>query len=90
MQVQNKIADQEQKLRNALIEAEQLHSSMTAMNDWLNSVESYLGCLEHVSRNPETVEKQINEHIIFQAEVKIFAICKSMKRLNIYEFISAI
>lgn len=43
---------------------------MTAMNDWLNSAESYLGCLEHVSRIPDTVEKQMNEHTKFQAEVK--------------------
>ncbi|VDP23403.1 unnamed protein product [Onchocerca flexuosa] len=42
---------------------------MTAMNEWLNSAESYLGCLEHVSRIPETVEKQMNEHTNFQAEV---------------------
>uniref|UniRef100_A0A0R3RSE7 GAR domain-containing protein n=1 Tax=Elaeophora elaphi TaxID=1147741 RepID=A0A0R3RSE7_9BILA len=69
IQVQDKIGDREQKLRIALSEAEQLHSSMTAMNDWLNSAESYLGCLEHVSRIPDTVEKQMNEHIKFQAEV---------------------
>lgn len=72
LQVQDKIGDREQKLRIALTEAEQLHSSMTAMNDWLNSAESYLGCLEHVSRIPDTVEKQMNEHIKFQAEVKFW------------------
>ncbi|MCP9258009.1 hypothetical protein DINM_001173 [Dirofilaria immitis] len=53
----------------ALTEAEQLRSSMTAMNEWLNSAENYLGCLEHVARIPETIEKQMNKHIKFQAEV---------------------
>uniref|UniRef100_A0AAF5PYW1 GAR domain-containing protein n=2 Tax=Wuchereria bancrofti TaxID=6293 RepID=A0AAF5PYW1_WUCBA len=69
IQVQDKIDDREQKLRIALTEAEQLHSSMTAMNDWLNSAESYLGCLEHISRIPDTVERQMNEHTKFQVEV---------------------
>ncbi|KAK6106184.1 Spectrin repeat family protein [Brugia pahangi] len=69
VQVQDKIVDREQKLRIALTEAEQLHSSMAEMNDWLNSAESYLGCLEHISRIPDTVEKQMNEHTKFQAEV---------------------
>lgn len=69
--MQDKIDSREQKLRIALTEAEQLHSSMTAMNDWLNSAESYLGCLEHVSRIPNIIEKQMNEHTKFQAEVKI-------------------
>ncbi|VBB27153.1 unnamed protein product [Acanthocheilonema viteae] len=69
IQIQDKIGDREQKLRMALVEAEQLHSSMTSMNDWLNSAESYLGCLEHVSRIPDIVEKQMNEHTKFQAEV---------------------
>ncbi|EFO27979.2 spectraplakin [Loa loa] len=69
VQMQNKIGDKEQKLRIALTEAEQLHSSMTSMKNWLNSAENYLGCLEHVSRIPDTVEEQINEHTKFQAEV---------------------
>ncbi|KAM3720341.1 Microtubule-actin cross-linking factor [Dirofilaria immitis] len=69
IQVQDKIAEREQKLRIALTEAEQLRSSMTAMNEWLNSAENYLGCLEHVARIPETIEKQMNKHIKFQAEV---------------------
>ncbi|VDK80304.1 unnamed protein product, partial [Onchocerca ochengi] len=80
IQVQDKIDEREQKLRIALTEAEQLHSSMTAMNEWLNLAESYLGCLEHVSRIPETVQKQMNEHTEFQAEVSHYR--ELMSNLN--------
>ncbi|VDN02146.1 unnamed protein product [Thelazia callipaeda] len=69
VQVQNKVSDREQKLRIALSEAQQLHSAMASMNEWLNSAENYLGCLEHVSRIPENVEKQIDKHSVFQTEV---------------------
>lgn len=80
--MQNKISDREQKLKIALTEAEQLYSSMTAVNDWLDSAENYLGCLEHVSRIPDIVEKQMNEHNKFQAEVKFWMVTKIRKLLH--------
>ncbi|VDK30955.1 unnamed protein product, partial [Gongylonema pulchrum] len=43
IQVQEKIGDREQKLRIALIEAEQLYSAMTSMSEWLDAVEERLG-----------------------------------------------
>uniref|UniRef100_A0A915B3J8 Microtubule-actin cross-linking factor 1 n=1 Tax=Parascaris univalens TaxID=6257 RepID=A0A915B3J8_PARUN len=68
-QVQEKMADREQKLRIALAEAEQLHSAMSAMVEWLDTADSRLSRLEPVSRIPDTLEKQMNTHAEFQTEV---------------------
>lgn len=63
------MADREQKLRIALAEAEQLHSAMSTMIEWLDTADSRLARLEPVSRIPDTLEKQMNTHAEFQTEV---------------------
>ncbi|MFH4984516.1 hypothetical protein AB6A40_011225 [Gnathostoma spinigerum] len=68
-QVQEKIADKEQKLRIALSDAEQLHGEIESMCVWLSSVEAQLTQLEPISRIPDPLEKQILSHAEFQQEV---------------------
>lgn len=71
VQVQEKMIDREQKLRIALADAEELHSSMAVMNEWLSSAETRLGRLQPVSRIPGTLEKQIAEQSSFQSEISV-------------------
>lgn len=52
------------------MEAEQLHTTMASMNEWLSTAEGRLGRMEHVSRILDTLEKQMNEHTSFLSEVK--------------------
>ncbi|KHN76670.1 Dystonin [Toxocara canis] len=71
LQVQEKMVDREQKLRIALAEAEQLHSAMSAMTEWLDSADARLGRMEPISRIPDTLEKQMNAQAEFHTEVYI-------------------
>lgn len=68
--MQEKLGDREQKLKIALAEAEQLYQMMQAMNEWLGSAETRLGRMEHPSRIPDTLEKQMLEQSEFQSEVR--------------------
>ncbi|VDK41941.1 unnamed protein product [Anisakis simplex] len=70
-QVQEKMVDKEHMLRIALADAEQLHSAMNEMTDWLKNADRKLNTLEPISRMPDVLEKQVTAHAEFISEVAL-------------------
>nr|CAD2200604.1 unnamed protein product [Meloidogyne enterolobii] len=78
--LQEKLAEQEKKLRQALEEALELSQGMQEMQDWLLEAENHLAMVPPISRLVETLETQLDTHKTFNDSVQTK--CQFMKELN--------
>lgn len=78
--VQKKVAEREERLREALEEALELANGMAEVTGWVESAEEHLAMVPAMSKLVEPLTEQLKEHRAF--DVKVGQKSELMKELN--------